>query len=724
MLGQQLEVEGEGNENVPLYYYITDKIRIQFRREEFCMVTGLRFGVENLAYYNDRELPIPFRRRVFPSCYDGEHITSYTILEIIKDEVFDRLHDEDVVSLCCLGILQLILLGVEAKCRIPDWMLRLANDKVGWDNYPWGSFVWPTLYSQLKIVNVKRWPKLYATQPINEIDKKAYSIFGYTWAFKTCILESFRVTATKYYYRYNRYPRVAAWKKKKGKFMGSMVHDFFHGNLPGARLTPDKTEARSNWWISSRKYFDGGIGQTERLPRHLNRQNMYEVPSELYRQFEEQKRAIEEPKRVIEEIKKTKMIGGPSSFQTHPNSSSFFNIGTPTNWQTPMSSQPGPSNWQSQMPAQSATSYWQPAFPSHPGGYNWQSPIPSHIGDPNLQPLIERHHDAAGLFNQNILNRGKREQRPSFYKRTPYTEQPPTTILPKQRGNKNKTNVMNANLSPLNLGNAFDDENEGGDDVIFLGSEFTGNYLVYENVDPQKVKREHYVTVQEFLNDPKQIYLDCYMKGYLVPVTFWQQLVPHLCMPDIDSRTLMGWLSGEVAFDLLRDALSAIFGLSKLKVVTQIEVLDKFPRGWLGLVRHYVKQLRVIIVGKLNPKCVGPSKVMETGGSIAYKLERPQELSRIHNTFQVSNLRKCYANEPLGVPLDELYFDNELQVIEEPIEIMDREVKRLRQSRVPLVKVRWNSRRGPEFTWEREDQFKKKYPHLFSKAALVSSAAS
>ncbi|GJT30511.1 reverse transcriptase domain-containing protein [Tanacetum coccineum] len=142
-------------------------------------------------------------------------------------------------------------------------------------------------------------------------------------------------------------------------------------------------------------------------------------------------------------------------------------------------------------------------------------------------------------------------------------------------------------------------------------------------------------------------------------------------------------------------------------------------------VERYVGGLPDMIHGgKLNPKYVGPSKVMETGGSIAYKLERPQELSRVHNTFQVSNLRKCYANEPLDVPLDELYFDNELQVIEEPIEIMDREVKRLRQSRVPLVKVRWNSRRGPEFTWEREDQFKKKYPHLFSKAALVSSAAS
>ncbi|GKA12075.1 hypothetical protein Tco_0691621 [Tanacetum coccineum] len=173
------------------------------------------------------------------------------------------------------------------------------------------------------------------------------------------------------------------------------------------------------------------------------------------------------------------------------------------------------------MPAQLATSYWQPAFPSHPSTYNWQSPIPSHIGNPNLQPFIERHHDAAGVFNQNILNRGKREHRPRLYKRTPYTEQPPTTVLPKQRGNKNKNNLKKANLSPLNLRNAFDDENEGGDDVSFLGGRFTGNYLVYENVDPKKVKRENYVNYTDFLNDPDQIYLDCYMKGYSVPVTFW-----------------------------------------------------------------------------------------------------------------------------------------------------------------------------------------------------------
>ncbi|GJZ10003.1 hypothetical protein Tco_0544762 [Tanacetum coccineum] len=111
-------------------------------------------------------------------------------------------------------------------------------------------------------------------------------------------------------------------------------------------------------------------------------------------------------------------------------------------------------------------------------------------------------------------------------------------------------------------------------------------------------------------------------------------------------------------------------------------------------------------------------------GEVAYKLELLEELNRVHNTFQVSNLKKCYADEPLAVPLDGLHFDDKLQFVEEPVEIMDHEVKRLKQSRIPLIKVRWNSKRGPELTWEREDQFKKKYPHLFTKIASSSSAAS
>nr|GFA61031.1 putative reverse transcriptase domain-containing protein [Tanacetum cinerariifolium] len=97
---------------------------------------------------------------------------------------------------------------------------------------------------------------------------------------------------------------------------------------------------------------------------------------------------------------------------------------------------------------------------------------------------------------------------------------------------------------------------------------------------------------------------------------------------------------------------------------------------------------------------------------------------RVHNTFHVSNLKKCHADEPLAVPLDGLHFDDKLHFVEEPVEIVDREVKRLKQSRISLVKVRWNSKGGPEFTWERDDQFWKKYPHLFARTAPSSSVTS
>ncbi|GJT03315.1 hypothetical protein Tco_0824484 [Tanacetum coccineum] len=100
-----------------------------------------------------------------------------------------------------------------------------------------------------------------------------------------------------------------------------------------------------------------------------------------------------------------------------------------------------------------------------------------------------------------------------------------------------------------------------------------------------------------------------------------------------------------------------------------------------------IREVRFGKRGKLNPRYVGPFKVLEKVGSVAYKLELPEELSRVHNTFHVSNLKKCHADEPLAVPLDGLHFDDKLQFVEEPVEIMDRKVKWLKQSRIPLVKV-------------------------------------
>nr|GFB86912.1 putative reverse transcriptase domain-containing protein [Tanacetum cinerariifolium] len=94
---------------------------------------------------------------------------------------------------------------------------------------------------------------------------------------------------------------------------------------------------------------------------------------------------------------------------------------------------------------------------------------------------------------------------------------------------------------------------------------------------------------------------------------------------------------------------------------------------WKGVVRFGKR-------GKLNPRYVGPFKVLEDIAKVAYKLELPEELSRVHNTFHMSNLKKCHADEPLAVPLDGLHFDDRLHFVEEPAEIMDREVKRLKRS--------------------------------------------
>ncbi|GJS14384.1 hypothetical protein Tco_0408856 [Tanacetum coccineum] len=89
---------------------------------------------------------------------------------------------------------------------------------------------------------------------------------------------------------------------------------------------------------------------------------------------------------------------------------------------------------------------------------------------------------------------------------------------------------------------------------------------------------------------------------------------------------------------------------------------------WKGVV-HFGKQ------GKLNP-------------------------SRVHSTFHVSNLKKCLSDESLVIPLEELRVDDKLHFVEEPVEVMDREIKQLNRSHIPIIKVRWNSKRGPEFTWE------------------------
>ncbi|GKC38513.1 putative reverse transcriptase domain-containing protein [Tanacetum coccineum] len=132
---------------------------------------------------------------------------------------------------------------------------------------------------------------------------------------------------------------------------------------------------------------------------------------------------------------------------------------------------------------------------------------------------------------------------------------------------------------------------------------------------------------------------------------------------------------------------------------------------WKGVIRFGKK-------GKLALRYVGQFEILERIDLVAYRLRLPEELSSVHDTFHVSNLKKCLADANLHVPLEEIKIDKTLRFVEEPVEIMDREVKSLKHSKIPIVKVHWNSKHGPEFTWKREDHMKAKYPRFLADCAV------
>ncbi|KAL4562895.1 hypothetical protein LXL04_026926 [Taraxacum kok-saghyz] len=153
-------------------------------------------------------------------------------------------------------------------------------------------------------------------------------------------------------------------------------------------------------------------------------------------------------------------------------------------------------------------------------------------------------------------------------------------------------------------------------------------------------------------------------------------------------------------------------------------IVSSFQVGDLVLLKvsHWKGMVRFGKRGKLNPRYIGPFEILARIGPVAYKLKLPQELQNVHVTFHVSNLKKCLTDATLIIPWEEIHVNEKLNFVEEPVEIMDREVKRLKQSRIPIVKVRWSAKRGPEFTWEREDQMKQKYPHLFANSNGTSTS--
>ncbi|GKD37005.1 hypothetical protein Tco_1257212 [Tanacetum coccineum] len=197
-------------------------------------------------------------------------------------------------------------------------------------------------------------------------------------------------------------------------------------------------------------------------------------------------------------------------------------------------------------------------------------------------------------------------------------------------------------------------------------------------------------------------------RKYRSPVMWAKIGEGHLIGPELVQETTE-------KISQIKDRLKAARDRHKIYVDKRRKPLD-FSVGdnvllkvspWKGMVRFGKK-------GKLAPRFVGPFEIIKKVGPMAYRLDLPKELNGVHDTFHVLNLKKCLVDPILQVPLDEIRVDDKLNFVEEPVENLEREFKKLKRSRIAIVKVRWNLKRGPYYTWECEDQMKLKYPQLFS----------
>nr|GEW07302.1 putative reverse transcriptase domain-containing protein [Tanacetum cinerariifolium] len=259
------------------------------------------------------------------------------------------------------------------------------------------------------------------------------------------------------------------------------------------------------------------------------------------------------------------------------------------------------------------------------------------------------------------------------------------------------------------------------DFVKFLGHVINSQGV---HVDPAKVIVDRLTKSAQFLPKKKIDGIEKLSELYLKEIVC-KHGVPVSVISDRDSLfTSKFWVSLQKALGTQLDLSIAYHpktdGQSERTIQTLEDMLwaclINFESSWD---KHLPGVIRFGKRGKLSPRFIRTFKVIERIGPVAYKLELPDKLREIHDTFHVSNLKRCFVNDDVVIRLDEVRLDDKLHFVGEPVEIMDRVVKRLKQSRILIVKVCWNSRRGPEFTWEREDFFRSKYPHLFARRRVT-----
>ncbi|GJX63470.1 phospholipase-like protein [Tanacetum coccineum] len=264
-------VDGKANE---LSFLVLGQ-RIHFRRQEFCLVTGLRFGCNMYMKTWVKNLTDnPFRNRIFPHI---EAKVSVKLSDVI--DIFDKmrkrslvLEDNDAVRICLLVLLQQGFLGHQLSHKVSDDMLKLVEHLSNcWNIFPWGSYIWEYTYSQLRDALHRR--KLLHDAKREKGEKIQYTMTGFVWAFMIWILEAIPATH-RYVHKQptEKIPRALAWESTQ-PFTWSRCCTLFVGDQlapPLETLTPTKAESETDWWKASLEYFEGKHVQSEVVSEQLD----------------------------------------------------------------------------------------------------------------------------------------------------------------------------------------------------------------------------------------------------------------------------------------------------------------------------------------------------------------------------------------------------------------------------------------------------------------------
>ncbi|GJT54751.1 hypothetical protein Tco_0989805 [Tanacetum coccineum] len=290
---------------------------------------------------------------------EGKPITARMLLQKIKSEEFDIMNDHDAVGLCLLGVLELVLLGYEVRYTVSNWCFMLVDNINAWNMYLWGSYVWPTLYEQLRDAIRKRWEAHFVTEREPDSGPPKYLLMGFTWTFKSVILE-----------------HLLGVSKEVNVFV------ILNGARPRPRLTLDVVEARADWWLASNTFFDDDIRKLLSIPPLVNQHSRDDVPEYIYRHMVEHDNLF---KAHDEKIKSHDILikqmyddwqgflqVGPRIF-TSPGSSFFDCVRTPTSqFNKPIFDQPTPSSYPASFPptphtatprAQQGFASWSSTYP-------------------------------------------------------------------------------------------------------------------------------------------------------------------------------------------------------------------------------------------------------------------------------------------------------------------------------------------------------------------------